>query len=212
MLRKTSLDLTVLLILTCLISSASVGKVEDKYDELYDLERFNTADTNKDGILDKNELRAEQKDFEYYRDNERFKHADTNNDGFLSLDETKAEKQWEKEHYKKLGNEALNDLQKKYPGADFGDGKYLRNHPEVVAELYNNRAWLNNHPNTAKKIAENSKWLANHPQVAGAIYENRHWLVNNPDVATKLYNNKKFLNQHPKFTKWAYKHRKLLQK
>ena len=108
-----------------------LDQLEDKYDELYDYERFQAADTNNDGVLDKEELRAEQKDFEYYQDNKRFRHADTNNDGVISLQEAKAERRWEKEHFEELAKNALQDYKRKHPDVDFENTAWLREHPEI---------------------------------------------------------------------------------
>src|SRR3990167_8862950 len=115
---KRLLGLTIFV--CCMVAaSASVSAessgIEERYDNLYDRERFDTTDVNKDGVLDKAELNDAQKDFEYYRDNELFQHADTNKDGVISFEEAKNEKQWEKKHHDRLERQALKDLKNKYP-------------------------------------------------------------------------------------------------
>ena len=213
MLRKT-IVVVIMFFATLFVFSFALAqeRAEGVYDELYDMERFEATDTNNDGVLDKEELRAEQKDFEYYRDNARFQHTDTNNDGVLSLEETKAQKRWEKEHHERLAKEAFKDLKNKYPNADFKDINWLKEHPDVAKELYNNRQWLEEHPNVAGKLADNKEWLSKHPEVSKEIYQNRRFLTRNPDIAEKLYDNKEFLAKHPELSKRAYKHREWLNK
>jgi 2-oxo-4-hydroxy-4-carboxy--5-ureidoimidazoline (OHCU) decarboxylase len=174
---------------------------EDVYDELYDMERFDSTDMDGDGVLSKDELRESQKDFEYYSDNARFQHADTDNDGVISLEEAKTEKQWEKQHHEKLEKRLTDDIKNKYPGVDITDAKWLEEHPQVAKEVFQNRDWLKNHPETAQKLIANKEWLSQHPEAAKEIYDNKLFLQKHPDLAKQLYENKEFLKNHPDIAK-----------
>lgn len=132
---------------------------KQEYLDLYDLERFNTCDTNKDGILTVDELKNEQKGFERFLDNQRFKHADTNSDGVLSLEECKAERRWEIKKIKRFNENEI---------------AWLVNHPNFVK-------WIDKHPWLANDIYR-------HPHAAYYFYKHPHfakWCVNHPKY-TKL--------------------------
>jgi hypothetical protein len=211
MTRKIIFSLLVLLLLAFTVNSVSAGAwkgADSLHDELYNKTRFNNADTDKNGVLDKSELRIEQKEFEFFQDGERFKRADANNDGVLTLDECKVQKQWEKQYHEELWNKFSEDIKQKFPNANLKDANWLSNHPEVVEKAIENRVWLNNHPEVFKKLMSNSKWLAKHPVVAKKGYENRFIAVRHPEISKKLYETRKYWNNHPKLTKKLYKNLK----
>lgn len=99
--------------------------------------------------------------------------------------------------------EALDDLRKRYPGADLKDAQWLREHPEIAKEVLKNRAWLNEHPEAARKMFQEREWLAKHPEVAEGIYGNRRWLHQHPEVAKEIYANRRWLADHPEFARDA---------
>lgn len=78
-------------------ASNRAQKAFDYYNNtLYTKERFNEADTNKDGYLDSSEIAHASKNFENnFFGKMRLDMADQNNDGMLTLDECHAQKQKE---------------------------------------------------------------------------------------------------------------------
>lgn len=186
----TVLSLTILIWATLgsrWVWSGVQDKEENVYEDLYDRERFDSADTNHDGILDKNELRNAQKDFEYYQDNSRLQHADTNNDGVLSFKECKAERSWEEKHNSQLEKEAFQDLKKKYPNLDPSDRKkllkLLKNNPDKLRDLLGNKSWIKKHSDLAVKITEDKDFIAKHPDIAQWQKTHQEWVTKHQEWA-----------------------------
>ncbi len=203
------------------------NEMKQGYLDIYDKDRFEATDLNNDGVLDKEELRDAQMDFEYYMDNERFQHADTNDDGVLSMQEIIAERRWEIENREKLERMAFQDLKMKNPDGDFSDDKWLADNPDVAKVLAQNGLWLKSHPKVTERLFLNHEWLMNHPGVAEEIfanrrylyshhefteklYQNRKWLAEHPEIAREMYANRYWLNRHPEIAKELYQDRKWL--
>lgn len=89
--------------------TAGETQVKDESTEPYTLEKLNSLDTNKDGVLDKNELKADPKMHEYYGDKKTFQHADRNNDGVISMDEAKDQREWDIKNTKDKKKEKIDD-------------------------------------------------------------------------------------------------------
>jgi hypothetical protein len=151
---------------------------ERKYDELYDRERFNSANTDgKDG-LSKEELRTAQKDFEYYLGDERFKHADRppngNGDGILSLDECKAERKWEKAHQKEIERKIIDEIKKKNGDSDIKDPEWLKKNPEAFGKLSQQRYWAHEHSDVINDVVADKDWVAKHPNAVKSVKKDKN--------------------------------------
>jgi hypothetical protein len=177
-------------------------RAENKvYQEQYNKEQFDVTDTNDDGFLSKEELKARPAwagGFFYGAEDERIAHADENKDGKISYEEAKAQKEWEIAHAKELNKKYGKETLLWYNNKD-----WLMKHPEAAERLIGNSNWLEDHPEIAREMYENRKWLAEHPGAQKALYQNRQWVLDHPNVARKLYNNDEFLSKNPEFKKDA---------
>ncbi len=153
-------------------SGSKVRRARKYYDKtLYTRARFDEADSNKDGILDRDEINSAAKKFEKQYGGLRLDRADANGDGVLSFEECKKQKQWEKQHQKAIrekykerdNSNSLSDKVRQAAGEQLSasEQKYVKNnlaeHPRAAAALKNDA--LNN-PAKAKKTA---KSMAKHP-------------------------------------------------
>lgn len=178
---------------------------EDALDDLYDRERHLAADTNKDGCLNKDELRMAADDFRYYLDRAHFILADTNHDGGLSLDEIRSQRPGEKFEGMESGKEFLHQAHKEYEGPQgsdiIRDIWWLKRHPSVTAELFGNWAWLKACPDIALEIIHDAQWLNRYRVVLEKVLANRRFLVYHYGVLEQIFQNKRFFDDNPEIAR-----------
>ncbi len=181
----------------------------DKYDQVYDRQRYNKADKNGDGVLSLEEWNNELKNREQQGGRWDFAKADANGDGVVDLAEARAAKQAMR---KPTGEALYNAWKKKHADLPAKErfSNFAKSHPEVAEKLLADRTWLENHPKVVKAIVDNKQYLAHHPKLRKAIYTNRSYLDNHPKVAKSIYSDRKWFDNHPGIAKAAYKHRQEL--
>jgi hypothetical protein len=138
---------------------------EAVYDELYLKERFNGADTDKDGVLAVGEIEKAKNDFGYFADKERFKEADLDDDAFLSVEECVKLKKEELEYFRERQKKAIEEIKKKLPDADLANVKWLKAHPEAVATLYMHPYWVKDNYETLQALRREGQWLEDNPSI-----------------------------------------------
>lgn len=93
------------------------------------------------------------------------------------LDEVNAHKRLEGNH-----SNTIKDLKKKYPNANFSDGRWLKNHPDAAKHLLHNKRWLNKHPEVARKLYKDKGFLRKHPDIAKRIHKKNIVAAKREDV------------------------------
>jgi len=169
------------------------------YQRFYNRSEFDRTDTNGDGALDAEELKARGRwtsGFVVGRGEDRVEHADKDGDGKISLAEAREQKKWEIQHRSELTNESSGTLR-----AVRENKEWLQDHREVAKKLTSHDDYLADHPNIAEALYKDRAWLANHPSAARDIYLHRDALANNSDRLKALYNHrqeiaKRFLEEN----------------
>lgn len=196
---------------------ASAGQdALDRCDDLYDRERFTAADSDADGLLDKDELRHAGADFEYYLSKASFIKTDTSRDGLISLDELRAMRQEEKSDSQARDREIFYALKLDLGEVDakknLRDVRWLKWNLGLARDLFMNNAWLMEHPDIVLELISDKEWMNRYPLTAQALYENRRFLTLRPDIAAKLYENQELLDRYPKLGQRVYRYRDWMDK
>lgn len=169
------------------------------YQRFYNRSEFDRTDTNGDGALDAEELKARGRwtsGFVIGRGDDRVEHADKDGDGKISFAEAREQKKWEIQHRADLIKKSSATLR-----AVRDNKEWLQSHREVTKVLTSHDDYLADHPNIAQALYKDRAWLANHPSAARELYLRRAVLANNPDKLHVLYKHrhelvKRFLDQN----------------
>ncbi len=201
--QQISALLTTLVIILCIIIFSNVAianngeKDETKLEMLswYNDYRFTKADANKDGFLDKDEIRRSSKDWSHYKDDRYFRRADRNIDNKLSKMEALLKIRFEnqvrqqRDKMKLTGIRNADSTPQTYEVAD------LQDNPGLARQLFASDWWLENNAETAKQLYTNKNWVKKNNGAFEALMSNRNWLAVNPQAALALY------NAHPDYVK-----------
>lgn len=175
------------------LAFAGAGGDDKKETELQMLQwyndfRFAAADLNKDGLLDKNELRKAAIDWAHYQDQRYFRRADRDIDNKLSKMESLLMVRFEDQAKQMMDKARFEGVMNHGQGkAQVYDYAYAKQNPHMAKKLMASKWWLDNNKETAKKLYTDEEWMAANPAVGGALANNRIWLATNPKAALFLF-------------------------
>ncbi len=201
----------LILFMSFSISGFSQIDIRNKIEVWYKSARFNAADTDKNKRLSKEEMLSFPDDFIFYFNKDNFNYADLDKNGLL--DSVEIEKKWESERSLRdiFEKQKIRTLNTNYLSLPIADVKYLRQNPELVAELMKNAYWMTDNAFLTTELLKRKRFITEHPEIMDAIYHNLYWLAKNPQSAEKFYDycNTKALGTE--LLTWKESHKKFLK-
>ncbi|RMG72047.1 MAG: hypothetical protein D6722_06005, partial [Bacteroidetes bacterium] len=82
----------------------------------------------------------------------------------------------------------------------------LKNHPDLVAELFTNLTWMCEYGELAEKVYRDRSWMTVHPEVKVALHRNLRWMAAHPSEARSLYRDRSTTEHLPELLAWRADH------
>ncbi|MEO0898505.1 MAG: EF-hand domain-containing protein [Bacteroidota bacterium] len=204
-LQRTFVTVLALLLLTP--AFAQIDPLCEEITTWFQEERFLITDQNDDALLSRSEMERFSNEFSYFLDNRHMAIADVNKDGLLSFNEIHSKRSAENVYRYRLERRKLREVARNHPTLAQATSKYLRQHPELVTDLFSNLVWLRENPKLAEKIYKDRRWTATNPEVLVALHRNLRWMAANPTEAQALYKNRNTTRRLPELLGWRADHK-----
>ena len=174
-------------------------------------ERFLIADKNEDALMAKAELQQFSKEFAYYLYGRNFALTDLNRDGKLSFNEMSQRIESEFTFRQQMDRKEIRELKTNYAQLTNPDLTFLKNNPELVAQLFTNLEWMYTHRNLVSQLNEDTQWSQANPETLVSLQRNLCWLATNPEAAKSLYKNREATRQMPELLSWRADHKSFMK-
>ncbi|MBX7242144.1 MAG: hypothetical protein K1X92_10380 [Bacteroidia bacterium] len=201
----------LILFMSFSLSGFSQIDIRNKIEAWYKTARFSVADIDKNKKLSKEEMANFADDFIFYFNKDNFNFADADKNGLL--DSAEIENKWESERSLRdiFEKQKIRSLNTNYLSLPIADLKYLRQNPELIAELMKNAYWMTDNPFLTSELLKKKRLITEDAGIMAALNHNLYWLARNPQIAEKIYGycNPEALS--PQITLWRELHKKFLR-
>lgn len=191
--------------------NAQLDPIHQQINNWFQEERFLIADQNDDALLDQSEMERFENEFSYFLVDRHYELTDQNQDGFISFYELQDRSHSEKLYRYNTERKSLRELSMEHPLLSQADARYLKQNPELVAQLFGNFVWLSENRELAESIYTDRLWTGNHPEVMVALHRNLRWMAANPSDAEKLYRNRSATQYLPELLSWRADHKDFIR-
>lgn len=198
-------------LLPLFFAQAQAQETETLLGNWYLQERFLIADKNEDALLEKGELQQFNKEFAYYLYGRNFPLTDLNQDGKLSFNEMAQRTESEFSFRQQMDRKEIRELKATYPQLANPDLTFLKNNPELVAQLFMNLEWMYANRDLVMQLNKDLNWSKNNPGTLLSLQRNLCWLATNPDAAKTLYKNREATRQLPELLSWRADHKSFMK-